>query len=519
MKKAKEDNIDTQRTRNTNPLSNFIKDVQPSFLSNDSVSTKVNTKVDTKRINASYLSNGNSKSDLIKMGGPTRENQFETNTSSSPAQPNKYKRVASQNPRLAKNIYPEIKTVEININVQSQQNSQIEMSYLDQNKNVSNTDQTVDYSEERSQIFQMGNPFVLAEEMKKSNEVHSNLVNAELKDFVVKNSKKLMNVVGSGHSKNGQRVSNPRLMNFKNYKAKKSCISNYLSIDLTTENANENLEVKQQNDSAEVNQYRYKSNPKLSLLNESSLIDINESRIDDEKLNDLRLCNDAHKMLIEYEQLIMQEPDTSVIDKKESESNTLNFIQEETNDQDALNDSLETVVINPKPIIMDEIRTTSRKVSENKDKPHGEVAKLNPINYKRVKKNVIVEDKRESYPRSDSLSVLNQSRGKKKKSGLSKDEVEEVVELSFNEQRQSELKSQLIAELGKLLFESIYEIIELNTPEEYFLYEEELLKKLIVHKLSEDFKEDKILVGLTRILDIYKLIFAKREDSKKITIS
>lgn len=498
--------------------------MQPSFLSNDSVSTKVNTKVDTKRGNVSYLSNGNPKSDLIKLGGLSRENQFENNASCSPAQPNKYKRVASQNPRLAKNIYPEIKTVEININVQSQQNSRLDMSNLEQNRNVSNTDQTVDYSEERSQIFQMGNPFVLAEEMKKSTEMHTKIVNAELKDFVVKNSKKLMNVVSSGKARNSQQRSsnsNSRLMNFKNYKQKKSCVSNYLSIDLTTDNANENLEIKNQNDSAEVNQNRNKSNPKLCLLNESSLIDINESRFDEEKLNDLKLCNDAHKMLMEYEQL-MHEPDSSMIEKKESESNTLNFIQEETNDQDALNDSLETVIINPKPLNVEEMIAQSRKVSENekKDKSPADVPKINPSNFKRVKKNVIIEDKRESKLRSDSVLALNQSKAaKKKSSGLNKDEVDVVMELSFNEQRQSELKSQLITELGKLLFESIYEIIELNTPEEYFLYEEELLKKLIVQKLSDDFKEDKILIGLTRILDIYKLIFAKREDSKKITIS
>ena len=100
---------------------------------------------------------------------------------------------------------------------------------------------------------------------------------------------------------------------------------------------------------------------------------------------------------------------------------------------------------------------------------------------------------------------------KPKKKVILKSEAITTKDPSFNEENQKELKSELINLLGKNLFESIYDIVEKNTPTEYFMFEEEKLKKLITDKLLDDFKQDKISIAILRILDIYKLIFAERE--------
>ena len=109
------------------------------------------------------------------------------------------------------------------------------------------------------------------------------------------------------------------------------------------------------------------------------------------------------------------------------------------------------------------------------------------------------------------IKPIKQRERKPKKKIIMKTEATVIKEPSFNEERQKELKDELINLLGKLLFENIYNIIEKNTPIEYFLFEEEKLKKLIKEKLTEDFKQDKINIAMDRILDVYKLIFAERE--------
>lgn len=321
-----------------------------------------------------------------------------------------------------------------------------------------------------------------------------------------------MNIVSSVAQCDQRRPSFNRQVNFKNYKQKKTCISNYLSVDLNTENSQEvdSLAVKHPSNFSDINKLRRKS----IQINDSLLTDVNESRFDNEKLNDMKLCNDAHKMLVEFGQIINDNQDIStLIEKKDCDITALKNIQEEANDQDRLNDSLETVNIPYNPVNLREMLEQSK----NEGIHNIEKDLISYSNYKRINNS-------SNFHAACASKILSKLGFNKNISGRNcslscKEAAQEMSDISFNHEHQAELKSEIISDLGKLLFDSIYEIIEHNTPYEYFHYEEEKLSKLILHKLSQQFLEDKIKIGISRILDIYKLIFAKREDSKKMPIS
>lgn len=345
--------------------------------------------------------------------------------------------------------------------------------------------------------------------------------------------------------------------------------------------------------------------------NDQSILTVdinNESRIDNERMIDLKLCNDAHKMLMEYEHIILE---TSKREDKENEKESVkkyknsieNDIDEitqiyddvekkmsredynlnedlnninnnknldEDRNKDLLNDSLNEnsykdnknydLIVNDsiiKEMNMDYVESPIKSIISDKEKT--KTIKLADIEYRLVKNNnstnnilnllgnndynlgnfdnksnknkVSYDNIANAYmpkinksenTRSNSLYISSSNKQKliKKNYNIENNKQEYIINEEESVVNEREMLLQTINnELGNDLFMDLYDIIDKNTPQEFFFYDEDLIKSKIRTSLKEKYNNDRLMKGFQMIYEIYKVIFLSREDKIKISLN
>lgn len=344
--------------------------------------------------------------------------------------------------------------------------------------------------------------------------------------------------------------------------------------------------------------------------NDQSILTIdinNESRIDNERMIDLKLCNDAHKMLMEYEHIILE---TSKREDKENEkesvkkyknsiendideitqiyddvekkmsredynlnedlkyiNNKKNSDEDRDKNKDLLNDSLNEnsykdnknydLIVNDsiiKEMNMDYVESPIKSIISDKERT--KTIKLVDIEYRLVKNNnstnnilnllgtndgnfdnksnknkvsydnIACANMSKNYKtentRSNSLYISSSNKQKliKKNYNIDSNRQENIIneEVSVLNEREILLQT-IVNELGNDLFMDLYDIIDKNTPQEFFFYDEDLIKSKIRVSLNEKYNNDRLMKGFQMIYEIYKVIFLTREEKIKISLN
>lgn len=350
-------------------------------------------------------------------------------------------------------------------------------------------------------------------------------INADVISFAVKNSKKLMEVGKKKFPKvsfnkdsikqklidnkrfqsNAKRAESQDSRNFvsenyiseSNYKKVAITQSNYLSIDITNDTViaksdkryPSSIRTKSRISSIDKNSSEKSIDASSYRVDDTLCSDVNDSRLDDSRMNIYKNLRDAHNMMIEYNDLICT---NNKDDDKKGEYNEILTTQ-------VLDDSLEEMKNTEKDlqVLNEEINECEEEENQNisliKALESHEVSKAK--NNEVVKKLKTVED----LNNNSNTNTNNE-------------------EKEFDEAEQEKLKNNLINQLGKNLFSEIYDIIKTNTPGFYFYYDDKKLKKIILDKLSDDFKEEMLKIGVENIHNIYLLIFEERERQMKLFI-
>ena len=357
-------------------------------------------------------------------------------------------------------------------------------------------------------------------------------VDADIKKFAEKNSKKLLEIkkkknikvsFNKRESANSQgndlkdiRKSNASLVEFnlETNKYKKVSMNqyntNYCSIDITKDNVVERKDVKSRISSigkSSQKSIEYSTQRQTTGIDDTMISEVNESRLDDDKMNEFKNIRDAHNMFLEYQNII----NTNLKDDRFD----MDIQGDEILNTQVLDDSLEELHKTEK-----DLEAINIEIDDDFDK--NSKSKQQKLTTKQESKDKykISTDLIQNIDTPDSTEVKSKSKlvvkCEIKKLKTVEESYIENEEAAFDEEAQDKLKMKLENELGESLFKAIFEIISQNTPEEYFFYEEDKLRNIINERLSDDFKEDKINLGMKNILDIYKLIFAERERNLKL---
>lgn len=220
------------------------------------------------------------------------------------------------------------------------------------------------------------------------------------------------------------------------------------------------------------------------------------SKLSEDASRDLKLCNDYHKMLLEYKDL---EQDTST-----SQSN-INLLERKSNNELSLAHS--------------KLEMNNATHNRNKTIDSTDSLDQNKSGYNREFK--LQSEKDDSiYPKSQTVQDESKPplevKSSKIEKNLPKEETPNDEEDIDDEAALKRTMESLKSLLGKLLYEEVYEIVKKNTPEEYYYIELNEISEIVRTQLGSDFKEEKINHAIDNILEIYKLIFAEREKNNMI---
>lgn len=406
---------------------------------------------------------------------------------------NSNKKELISNEKINKNV----KVFNINLNDESMLN------------NVS----TIDIIDENSKIVN-----------KIKDEMSNPAINANIKSFINKNSKKLLeikknhkvsfnvnanenvNVINNIKNDKEKRDEFDSRSRFSNV-TKKTDYTNHVSIDISDNN------IKLSDNKKRVYSVSKRESICDSSINDTFYSDANNSVLMNNKLVEYRKIKDAHDMLLEYNDLI----NTECNDDDKIQNNSLDK-------KDLVNDSLEIEDFNQDQDIKD-LERTKRELEEiiiNCDNLETnfnihEITDNNEFPKQKNNDNILNHENNEKQDNNINSNFIKCNDFGKKltfEGTLNINKINSIEDLDDNKEKI--LKEKLKNEIGINLFDCIWEIVDENTPKDYFFYEEETLKEIIISKLSDDFKEEKLEIGLRSIIEIYRLIFYEREKNMKL---